>query len=108
LSSRFDCFSARYSFNDLLGFLTFCFFGDLSPMATSLLIAASDARAAFTRCGAQRSNHPLVTRDAERRAVTTSGAGGHVPPTESRTYRSTLRGFVEDHAVTLSNRPFGT
>jgi hypothetical protein len=33
LPSRLDCLSERFSFNDLLGFLTFCFFGDLSPIA---------------------------------------------------------------------------
>ena len=46
LSSRFDCLSARFSFNVLLGFLTFCFFGDLSPMI-SLSRAGREVRAGF-------------------------------------------------------------
>jgi hypothetical protein len=77
--------SARYSFNDLLGFLTFCFFGDLSPMASSLSSVGREVRAAFAGCGAQRSDHPLVLLDADRRAVTAGSARRHTPPTEAGT-----------------------
>jgi hypothetical protein len=94
--------SERFSFNDLLGFFEFCFFGDLSPMASSPPSIGRGVRTVFARCGAQRSNHPLVTRDAERCSVATGSVGWHMPPTETRTQRSTVREIVKDHAATLS------
>src|SRR5262249_39742815 len=36
--SRFNCLSARFCFRDLDGFLALSFFGDLSPIETSLLL----------------------------------------------------------------------
>jgi len=44
-SLRFACLSARFSFNDLVGFLALSFFGDLSPMSrvhslSSVVVAA--------------------------------------------------------------------
>jgi hypothetical protein len=60
--------SARFSFNELIGFLTFCFFGDLSPVATSLLFAGSGVRAGYAGC-VERSDRSLVMLDADRRCL---------------------------------------
>jgi hypothetical protein len=77
--------------------------GWCAPLSGNRLLSIGRrVRAAFMRCGAQRPNHSLVILDAERRRVTTCVSGRHTPSTEARTYRSTWRGIVEDHAVTLS------
>ena len=85
-------------FNDLLGFLTFCFFGDLSPTAFSSGVGCG-GRPSVARCGAQRPNHSFVILDAERRAVTTGMTFRHMTPTQSRTKRSSVRRLAEDHAA---------
>jgi hypothetical protein len=77
--------SARFSFNDLLGFFTFCILGDLSPIARSFPAVGRGVWARVGSCGAQRSHHPFVVLDAERRGVTTSMALPHMTPTETRT-----------------------
>jgi hypothetical protein len=94
LRSRFDSLSTRFSFNDLLGFLEFGFFGDLSPMALLPRGEGSGVRTGFARCGAQRSHHPLVMLNAERRGVTPEVSGRHVPQTLARAerwYRRSVR-----------------
>ena len=102
LSSRLDCLSARFSFSVLLGFLTFCFFGDLSPMVSPPQCAGRRVRTGRSGCGAQRSYHPLMILDAEHLGVTAGVAGRYTPSTQTRTQRSTVRRIVEDHAARLS------
>ena len=102
LSSRFDCLSARFSFNDLLGFLEFGFFGDLSPMALLLPGVGRGVQTGFAGCRAQRSNLPIVMLDAEPRCVTTGVVCRHMPSTEARPPSSTVPWIVEDHAATIS------
>jgi hypothetical protein len=101
LSSRFDCLSARFSFSDLLGFFTFCFFGDLSPTVCSLLSVRRDPRSSVPRCVPQRFYQPLVMFDTKGRSVSAKSAGRDRPPAETVPEGSTVGWIVKDHGSRL-------
>ena len=65
LLSRLDCLSARFSFNDLLGFFAFCFFGDLSPMACHSIVVVGLCVGRVS----ESPNHSLVPVNTDRRGT---------------------------------------
>lgn len=101
LSSRFDCLSARFSFSDLLGFFTFCFFGDLSPTVCSLLSVRRDPRSTVPRCVPQRFDQPLVMFDTKGRSISANSASRDLPPAEPVPEGSTVGRIVKDHGRRL-------